>query len=89
MLTGAAVTTAGAVGFIGLIIPHIVRFLVGNDYRWILPISAVFGAVLLVASDIVARMVNAPYETPVGAITSIIGVPFFLYLARGRGGSNL
>ncbi len=89
MLTGAAVTTAGAVGFIGLIIPHIVRFLVGNDYRWILPISAVFGAVLLVASDIVARMVNAPYETPVGAITSIIGVPFFLYLARDRGGSNL
>ncbi|GAE92100.1 ABC-type Fe3+-siderophore transport system [Gracilibacillus boraciitolerans JCM 21714] len=91
MLTGAAVTTAGAVGFIGLIIPHIVRFLVGTDYKWIIPASAIFGAVLLVVADILARMVNAPFETPVGgAITSIIGgVPFFLYLARGRGGAKL
>ncbi len=85
MLTGAAVTTAGAVGFLGLIIPHITRFLIGNDYRWIIPISGVLGGILLVNADIVARMINAPFETPVGAITSIIGVPFFLYLARGKG----
>ncbi|WP_066188577.1 MULTISPECIES: FecCD family ABC transporter permease [Gracilibacillus] len=89
MLTGAAVTTAGAVGFIGLIVPHIVRFLVGTAYKWIIPASAIFGAVLLVVADILARMVNAPFETPVGAITSIIGVPFFLYLARGKGGKQL
>jgi iron complex transport system permease protein len=83
ILTGAAVAVAGAVGFIGLIIPHISRFIVGTDYRWIMPSSAIFGALLLVNADLVARMINAPFETPVGAITSIIGVPFFLYLARG------
>lgn len=84
ILTGAAVSVAGAVGFIGLVIPHIVRFMIGSDYRWIIPLSAVFGGLLLVVSDIVARMVNAPFETPVGAITALIGVPYFLYLARGE-----
>jgi iron complex transport system permease protein len=88
ILTGAAVSVAGAVGFIGLIIPHISRFIIGTDYRWIIPASAVFGALLLVNADLVARMINAPFETPVGAITSIIGVPFFLYLARGSGGDG-
>ena len=87
VLTGAAVSVAGAVGFIGLVIPHITRFLVGLDYRWIIPCSAVLGGLLLVLADIGARMVNPPFETPVGAITALIGVPFFLYLARrdGRG----
>ncbi|PLR87410.1 MULTISPECIES: FecCD family ABC transporter permease [Bacillus] len=84
LLTGAAVSVAGAVGFIGLVIPHITRFLVGSDYRWIIPSSAVLGGLLLVLSDVTARMVNAPFETPVGAITAAIGVPFFLYLARGE-----
>jgi iron complex transport system permease protein len=84
LLTGAAVSVAGAVGFIGLVIPHITRFIIGSDYRWIIPISAVLGALLLVLADIAARMVNAPFETPVGAITAVIGVPFFLYLARGE-----
>lgn len=84
-LTGAAVSVAGPIGFIGLVVPHITRFLVGSDYRWIIPFSAVFGAILLVLSDTAARMVNAPFETPVGAITAIVGVPFFLYLARGEG----
>jgi iron complex transport system permease protein len=88
ILTGAAVSVAGAVGFIGLIIPHISRFIIGTDYRWIIPASAVFGALLLVNADLVARMINAPFETPVGALTSIIGVPFFLYLARGSGGDS-
>ena len=86
ILTGAAVSVAGAIGFVGLIVPHITRFVMGSDYRWIIPSSAIFGALLLVLSDVVARMVNAPYETPVGAITSLIGVPFFLYLARSKGG---
>lgn len=84
VLTGAAVSVAGAVGFIGLVIPHITRFIIGSDYRWIIPISAILGGLLLVLADIASRMVNAPYETPVGAITAIIGVPFFLYLARGE-----
>ncbi|WP_353856688.1 iron ABC transporter permease [Bacillus sp. Bos-x628] len=82
LLTGAAVSVAGSIGFIGLVIPHVTRFLVGVDYRWIIPCSAILGAVLLIYADIVARLVNAPFETPVGAITAIIGVPFFLYLAR-------
>lgn len=88
VLTGAAVSIAGAVGFVGLIVPHITRFIMGTDYRWIIPSSAIFGALLLVLSDLVARMINAPFETPVGAITSLIGVPFFLYLARGNGGGK-
>ncbi|MFE8700746.1 FecCD family ABC transporter permease [Cytobacillus sp. FJAT-54145] len=88
ILTGAAVSVAGAVGFVGLIVPHIVRFIVGTDYRWIVPTSITFGALLLVLSDVVSRLVNAPFETPVGAITSLIGVPFFLYLARGSGGGK-
>ncbi|TYS59571.1 iron ABC transporter permease [Sutcliffiella horikoshii] len=87
LLTGAAVSVAGTVGFIGLVIPHITRFLVGVDYRWIIPCSAILGALLLILADIGARMINPPFETPVGAITAMIGVPFFLYLARReRGG---
>lgn len=88
ILTGAAVSIAGAVGFVGLIVPHITRFIIGTDYRWIIPTSILFGALLLVLSDLVSRLVNAPFETPVGAITSLIGVPFFLYLARGSGGGK-
>lgn len=86
LLTGAAVSVAGAVGFVGLIIPHITRFIIGTDYRWLIPSSAILGSLLLVNADLAARMINAPYETPVGAVTSIIGVPFFLYLARGGAG---
>ncbi|SFK45736.1 iron complex transport system permease protein [Halobacillus dabanensis] len=85
ILTGAAVSMAGTVGFIGLVIPHVARYFVGTDYRLIIPVSAVFGSLLLVISDIGARLVNAPFETPVGAITACIGVPFFLYLARKEG----
>lgn len=85
LLTGASVSVAGAISFIGLVIPHITRFLVGVDYRWIIPCSAVFGAVLLVFSDIAARLVNAPFETPVGALTALIGVPFFFIWRAGKG----
>lgn len=88
ILTGAAVSIAGAVGFVGLIVPHITRFIIGTDYRWIIPSSALFGALLLVLSDLVSRLINTPFETPVGAITSLIGVPFFLYLARSSGGGK-
>lgn len=82
ILAGASVAVVGAVGFVGLIIPHLTRYLVGVDYRWIIPCSAVLGALLVVAADLTARMINPPHETPVGAVIALIGVPFFLYLAR-------
>jgi iron complex transport system permease protein len=84
LLAGSAVAIAGPIGFIGLVIPHIVRFLVGIDYRWILPYSAVFGAILLLISDIGARLLIRPQELPVGVMTAIVGAPFFIYLARWK-----
>nr|WP_239389654.1 iron ABC transporter permease [Sporosarcina sp. ACRSM] len=88
VLAGAAVSVVGAVGFVGLIVPHLTRFLVGNDYRWIVPCSAILGSLLVVLADFAARMVNPPYETPIGALIALLGVPFFLYLAR-KGGKEL
>lgn len=82
MLSGLAVSVVGSVGFVGLIIPHLVRYLVGVDYRWIIPCSAVFGSLLVVLADLGGRILNPPYETPIGAIIALIGVPFFLYLAQ-------
>lgn len=86
VLAGAAVSVVGAVSFVGLIVPHAARRLVGFDYRWIIPASAVLGALLVVIADLAARMMNPPYETPIGALIALIGVPFFLYLARKGGG---
>ncbi|MCC5464696.1 FecCD family ABC transporter permease [Pelosinus baikalensis] len=88
LLTGSAVALAGKIAFVGLIIPHIVRFLVGADYKWVIPCSGALGAIFLALSDIVSRFLNYPFETPVGVITSLIGVPFFLYLARKKGGNK-
>ncbi|MFC4307000.1 FecCD family ABC transporter permease [Cohnella boryungensis] len=82
VLAGAAVSVVGSVGFIGLVIPHLTRKLVGVDYRWIIPCSAVLGSLLVVLADLGARMWNPPHETPLGVIIPLIGVPFFLYLAR-------
>ncbi|WP_310550470.1 FecCD family ABC transporter permease [Paenibacillus glufosinatiresistens] len=87
ILAGTAVAAVGPVAFLGLIVPHLVRFLVGLDYRWIIPCSAVLGALLLVAADTAARLVSPPYETPVGALIALIGVPFFFVLARRERGS--
>lgn len=87
ILAGSAVSIVGAIGFVGLIIPHVARFLVGVDYRWVIPSSALLGSLLLVFADILARMVNPPIETPIGALIALIGVPFFLYLAlKQKGG---
>lgn len=85
LLTGAAISVSGTIGFIGLVIPHITRFLVGVNYRWIIPCAAILGALLLVLADTASRMVNPPFETPVGTVTALVGVPFFLYLARREG----
>ncbi|HEY9833693.1 MAG TPA: iron ABC transporter permease [Stenomitos sp.] len=84
LLAGSAVAAAGPIGFIGLIVPHIVRFFVGFDYRWILPYSAVFGAILLLIADIAARLLIKPQELPVGVMTALFGTPFFIYLARWK-----
>jgi len=82
ILAGSAVSVVGSVGFVGLLIPHLARYLVGVDYRWIIPCSAVLGSLLVVFADLAARTINAPYEVPIGALIALIGVPFFLYLAR-------
>ena len=82
MLAGASVAVVGAVSFVGLIVPHLARFLVGMDYRWIIPCSAVIGSLLVVVADLGARTINPPFETPLGAVISLVGVPFFLCLAR-------
>ncbi|WP_209121448.1 iron ABC transporter permease [Alkalihalobacillus sp. BA299] len=82
LLAGSSVAVVGAVGFIGLVIPHIARAFVGNDYRWILPYSAMLGAVLLLSADVVARLVIMPQEIPIGVMTAFIGGPFFVYIAR-------
>jgi iron complex transport system permease protein len=80
LATGAAVSVGGPVGFVGIIVPHLVRLLVGSDHRIVLPASALFGAAFLVGCDVLARTLIAPVEIPVGVITAIIGGPFFLWL---------
>jgi iron complex transport system permease protein len=80
LATGAAVSVGGPIGFIGIVVPHLVRLLVGPDHRLVLPASALFGAAFLIACDVVARTVMAPIELPVGVITALVGGPFFLWL---------
>jgi len=80
LATGAAVSVGGPVGFIGIVVPHLVRLIVGPDHRLVLPASALFGAAFLVGCDVIARTVMAPIELPVGVITALIGGPFFLWL---------
>lgn len=84
LISAATVSTVGGIGFIGLIIPNMVKMAVGADYKKIIPISAVFGAALLVTADVVSRLINPPFETPVGAITSVIGIPIFIYLVNAK-----
>lgn len=84
IMAGAAVSVAGLIGFIGLIVPHITRLLVGSDYRFLLPTAAVLGGGLLILADTAARTVADPVELPVGILTAAMGAPFFLYLLRRR-----
>ena len=87
LTTAAAVSFTGLIGFVGLMVPHIMRLLVGPDHRRLLPASALFGALLLLAADTAARTAMAPAEIPVGIITAAVGGPFFLYLLRSRKGA--
>ncbi|QLB21151.1 iron ABC transporter [Vespertiliibacter pulmonis] len=89
LLVGSAVAVSGAIGFIGLVIPHLVRFKFGADHRWVLPASALCGAILLLVADTIARTAVSPAELPVGMITSFIGAPYFLWLViRYRDGEK-
>ncbi|MCA6927548.1 FecCD family ABC transporter permease [Pectobacterium versatile] len=81
-LAGGAVAIAGNIGFVGLIVPHIVRRVLSADHRWLLPGCAIFGATLLLLADVVSRLLIVPQEVPVGAMTALLGAPFFIYLAR-------
>jgi iron complex transport system permease protein len=74
------VSVGGPIGFVGIIIPHLVRLMVGSDHRVVLPASALFGAAFLIGCDLIARTAIAPIELPVGIITAVIGGPFFLWL---------
>ncbi|CAN5743199.1 heme ABC transporter permease ShuU/ChuU [soil metagenome] len=84
LATGAAVSVGGPIGFIGIIIPHLVRLMTGSDHRIVLPASALFGAAFLIACDVIARTALSPLELPVGIITALIGGPFFLWLLVRR-----
>lgn len=81
-VVGACVSVSGVIGFVGLIVPHLMRIWIGPSHRWLLPAAAVGGALLVVLSDIVARVVLAPVELNIGIVTSCLGAPFFLYLLR-------
>ena len=84
LATGAAVSLAGPVSFVGIIVPHLVRLMVGADHRLVLPVSALFGAAFLIACDLVARTAMSPVELPVGIVTAIVGGPVFLWLLFKR-----
>jgi iron complex transport system permease protein len=85
LATSAAVSLAGPIGFVGIVVPHLVRLMAGVDHRIVLPASALFGAAFLVACDLVARTVLAPVEIPVGIVTAMLGGPFFLWLLVRKG----
>ncbi|WP_351227101.1 iron ABC transporter permease [Streptomyces sp. NPDC002133] len=84
VLTGAGVAAAGPIAFIGLAVPHIARAVVGTDHRWVLPMAALIGPVMLLASDVVGRVVFPPSEVPAGVMTALIGVPFLVALVRRK-----
>jgi iron complex transport system permease protein len=84
LITAAAVSFVGTIGFVGIIIPHAVRLLWGADYRFLLPLSILSGAIFMILADLISRTVLAPTEIPVGVVTALFGAPFFLYLLRRR-----
>jgi iron complex transport system permease protein len=85
LLAGASVALVGNMAFVGLMVPHIVRAIVGTDYRFIIPMSGILGAAFLLLADTLGRTINAPYETPVAAIIAMLGLPFFLFIVKKGG----
>ncbi|MFS8513085.1 MAG: iron ABC transporter permease, partial [Planifilum fulgidum] len=88
LVAGAAVSVSGTIGFVGLVVPHVMRMLFGPDHRLLLPVSALAGAMFLVGSDMLARVLLAPRELPVGVITAFVGAPFFGWLLRKSSASQ-
>lgn len=84
LLTGLVIAVAGGVGFVGLLVPHAVRLLIGSDHRRVLPVAALLGGTFLVLVDLAARTLDAPNELPLGILTAVLGAPFFLWLLRRR-----
>jgi len=84
LLTAAVVSACGIIGFVGLIIPHLVRFMVGSDHRWLIPGSIMASAIFLILADALARVVISPAEIPIGAITALLGGPFFIFLMKAK-----
>ena len=84
LIAAAAVSMAGIIGFVGLIVPHMIRLIVGSDYRLLLPLAAIFGATFVVFTDIIARTIIEPQEIPVGIVTAMVGGPFFIWLLSSQ-----
>ena len=84
LMTAAAVSVAGLIGFVGLIIPHWIRLLIGPNHRMLIPVSALSGMLLMVLADTLSRTILSPLEIPIGIIMALVGAPFFLYLLRRR-----
>jgi len=82
LLTGTLVAVSGGIGFVGLMLPHILRLLVGADHRRLLPVAVLAGAIFLIWVDVLARVIVAPQEMPIGIITALLGAPFFIWLMR-------
>ncbi len=82
LMTAAAVSVAGMIGFLGLVVPHLTRRLVGPDHRWLLPLCALNGATFLIVADMIARVIIAPRELPVGVLTALVGAPFFFFILK-------
>ena len=87
LATAAAVSVSGLIGFVGLVVPHMVRLVWGPDYRRLMPLSAFFGASFLMLADVIARSIASGYEVPIGVVTALVGAPFFLFLLRRNGTS--
>ncbi len=80
ILCGAATSVAGPIAFVGLVVPHLCRLLIGIDHRWLLPISALAGAALLIGADVIGRVVARPEEIEVGIVTALVGAPVFIWV---------
>ncbi|NUP74727.1 MAG: iron chelate uptake ABC transporter family permease subunit [Sinomonas sp.] len=89
LLCGTATAVAGPIGFVGLVVPHLVRHLVGGDYRWLVTTTALLGPALVLAADVVGRVVLLPGEVPAGIMTALVGAPVFVALVRARKGTRL
>src|SRR5690606_10089532 len=84
--TGASVAVSGGIGFVGIVVPHLLRLLIGPDHRYLLPASALLGAIMLLLADTVSRTVVAPAELPIGIVTAAVGAPFFIWILLRRRG---